>query len=375
MPAKKEQTVENKGIKVLFLLLISVCLIAVGRVLFPVSRPNFGFELQKQYAEQLENKLADLLEPAAGIGNVRASVQAEIVHKNIVQKQYNPLTMTETIVRQKGPVLERQSVSVLINKQNKKKLAVYKKLIEAAVGFDPSRGDRLSVAILPFVKVPLWTLGLSPIILARIGAVLIALILIGCLWLYKEGHKKTVISRLSYTPDNRLWQKAELLKAEELAAFLKTKRPEVGAFILYLLNQEKADAVAALLVSPFINQVMLHLNYIEKLKETDKVVLLQEAEKEIRLFLKKRVHSGLDELADWSDNDIQKLLHYVSKQDLVKALQTSSANVQEAFKRNIPPSLWQNLISQRKAFRCSDKESWTAQEKIMRLAHLIKEIF
>ena len=273
----------------------------------PALFPRSSFVLQEEYARRLESKLVNLLEPAAGIGNVRASVQAKITNQNITKKRYNPITLTETKIRESGPVLVKQSVSVLINNKSKNKLSSYQNLVETAIGYDAKRGDRLSVEVLPFVAIPLWSFGLTPVTLVRIGGVLLLLILAGCFWLFKEGCKT------------------------------------------------------------------FHSNETPNLSEADREILRQEAELEIRSFLKKLESSVLDDLLKWADKDIQDLLHYVSKRDLVRALQMTSVAVQNVFERNIHPALWQDLLRQARTKQCSFAESRQAQEKIMRAANLLKE--
>ena len=69
---------------------------------------------------------------------------------------------------------------------------------------------------------------------------------------------------------------------------------------------------------------------------------------------------------------MQDLLHYISKQDLIVALQDTSLTVQQAFARNIPPALWQSLIQQTQSMPCSVTDSRKAQDKIIQLAILLK---
>ncbi len=274
---------KRKRIFVLFLFLVIAVSITAGIFSYPSFIHRSPFVLQEKYSRYLENKLINLLEPAVGIGNIRVNVQTNITHQNTTQKQYNPFTLAETQTYEEGPVLTKQSVSVLINGKSQKRLSTYYNLIKAAVGFDLNRGDQLSVVILPFVTIPLWTLGLTPLTLVRIGAVLILMILLGSLWLFKEWHKN---------------------------------------------SQKKSQYFYA-------------------------------------------NSSKLNELLKWSDEEIQKLLHYVSKKDLVKALQGCSWAIQNVFKRNIPPTLWQELMYQEKTW--SVEETQKAQKKIIRLAELLKE--
>ena len=67
------------------------------------------------------------------------------------------------------------------------------------------------------------------------------------------------------------------------------------------------------------------------------------------------------------------MLHYISKQDLIKAIQNTSLEIQNIFMRNVPPTLWQDLIQQAQLTPCSKGQSLQAQEKIMRLAQLLKK--
>ena len=175
----------------------------------------------------------------------------------------------------------------------------------------------------------------------------------------------------------KLWQETERLSTIQLSNLLKVKRPEITAFILYHLNQEKAAEIIDLLPSEYMNQIILHLKHIEKLNIRDKAVLLQETENHLKEMLKAASitpsHSSLDELKNWPDINIQDLLHYISKQDLIKAIQNTSLEIQNIFMRNVPPTLWQDLIQQAQLTPCSKGQSLQAQEKIMRLAQLLKK--
>ena len=372
---------KRKSEHVLLIILIIGCFLLtgiLGRVFIRhIPRPYSTFELQKKYSDLVENKLVRLLEPATGIGNIRASVQAEIRNKNTTQTQFDFSNVTKSVVHEKGPVLVVQSVSVLINETNKNRLPIYQNLIKGAVGFDAERGDTLAVEMLPFVKVPYWTLGLEPICLIRIGAGLILLILLGLFWLAKEIWIKPKETPASYHSNENLWRQVAEIPAPQLVSLLKTARPEISAFILYKIPQEKASRIIELLPQNYMSQVVLHLDYIEKLAPSDKIFLLQETEEHLKEMLK-AIHfakstepeNHFDSLKNWSDVDLQNLLHYVSQKDLEKALQKASLSVQRALSRNIPPALWQSLIQQSP---CSEKESLQAQEKIMNLAKLLKE--
>ena len=341
----------------------------------PSFRGSSAFELQEKYARSLENKLVDLLEPVTGIGNIHASVQAEIRHQNITQTLFDFKKATRTVVHEKGPVLMAQSVSVLINGKDKDKFASYQNLIQGAIGFDPERGDRLAVEILPFVKVPLWTLGLSPVYLVRIGAVLFLLILLGIFWLAKEALPKRR-EKLYYLPDKNLWQKAEEFPAEQTAEFLKKKEAEVSAFILNRLTTQKSQEIFYFFPDGYKNQASLHLDHLERLNDFDQFFLLQRAEKVLREMLSKvpeKQKNDFNQFQYWKNEEIQNLLHYVHKNDFVKALQTANPAVQQAFMQNIPPALWQEFIRQMRTNPCSKNESDLAQKKILHLAMLLKK--
>lgn len=376
---------KKKWEHVLLAILIIGCFLWIGilgkTLLYHRSRPLSSFELQEKYANQLEKNLLDLLEPATGVGNVRASVHAEIRHQNTTQTQFDFKNATRTVIHEKGPVLVAQSVSVLINENDKRKLASYQNLVKAAIGFDAERGDHLAIEILPFVKVPLWTLGLTPIHLMRIGAGLILIILVGMFWLIKEWGKTTKNKQARvYLPDEELWHEVERISSEKLATLFKEKRPELTAFILYRFPKEKSTEVIELLPKEYMNQITIHLDYIEKLSPVDKSFLLQKTEICLHEILQTIHRSNstitdisFDSLKNWNDDDLQRLLCYVSKKDLLKALQTASLPVQQALSRNIPPALWQNLIHQAKQFPCTREESLEAQNKITHLAELLKE--
>ena len=270
------------------------------------------------------------------------------------------------------------SVSVLINEKDENKFPSYQNLIKGAIGFDVRRGDYLILERLPFIKVPLWTLGLSPIVLMRIGTGLIFLILIGIFWLIREWiHSRSKVSVPYYLPDEKLWKQAENLSCFQLADQLKIKRPEITAFILYYLSQEKRNEIIELFSEYTREQVFLHLNHIEKLDSAGKTFLLKETEKKLREVLKNlhlgKTESLFEELINWTDENIQKLLYYVSKQDLIKALQYTSLSVQQVFARNVPPAIWQELIKKVQENPCLKTESYEAQEKIIHIAQLLKE--
>ena len=370
---------KGKGLLVLLAILTAGVYIYAGVELCFYDRPysqfKTSFELQKEYAENLENKLKNLLEPAVGIGNVKASVTAEISHQNIVKTNINPRSLNKVSIHESGPILVNQSVSVLINEKNKAQLSTYYRLIKAAVGLNIRRGDSLDIEILPFQKTPLWTLGFSPIYLMRLGAILLLLIISGAFWLIREWlHSKCKASIPYYLPDEKLWKQLENLTCFQLVDQLKTKRPEVTAFILYYLPQEKKEEIIELFSKDYMEQVILHLNHIEKLDSAGKTFLLKEAEKKGREILK-NIHSetAFESLKNMKDAEIQKLLYYVSKQDLIKALQNTSLSVQQTFSRNIPPALWQELIQKTQENSCSTEESLMAQDKIAQIAKLLKE--
>lgn len=373
---------KSKQIGLLLVILILGLYAGIGMCFFVHPRPIYknSFQIQTEYAQNLEEKLLNLLEPAVGIGNVRASVMAEITHQNETQTRFDFKNGTRTTIHKKGPVLVNQSVSVLINEKNKNKLSTYQNLIKSAVGFNAQRGDHLNVELLPFVKVPLWTLGLDPLWLVRIGIGLFLLILLGSLWLVKEAVRSSPKTQaLLYFPDTILWHQVADISPEQLASFLKVKRPEISAFILKNLPQEKASLLIELLPPNYVKQLALHLDSIEKLSPMDKVPLLKETEAHLREIMQ-IIHdsntpdeSSFDSLKSWADTDLQNLLCYVSKKDLINALQSASLSVQNALSRNIPPALWQSLIQQTQEKPCTKVQSIEAQNKIMHLAKLLKK--
>ena len=368
---------KGKSIHVLSIVLIMGCLCAgiLGSVLLrPSFYPLSSFELQEKYAAQLENKLVNLLEPATGIGNVRASVQAEIRHQNTRQSSMNFKNGTRTTFHEKGPILVAQSVSVLINGKDKNKLSSYQNLVKGAVGFDVNRGDSLIVEMLPFAKVPLWTLGLTPLWLIRIAAVLLILITGGVFWLFYERKRSPKKIKKSYILDEHLWHQAELISPQQIAFFLQKISPEITATILHHFSSTKATEVVENFASPYKDWVSMHLDYVEKLKNQD--FLLKKAEEELREILKnfpQDTLSTLNQFQSWSDKDIQNLLRYVSKNDFIRALQRMPFSVRQIFERNIPPTLWQEFIQKMQRMPCLESESLQAQEKMINLAELLKK--
>ena len=377
----------NKYKHILSEILIALCFMGLGiwigvLLVHDFKRPSI-FSLQEKYEKKLENKLIDLLEPTTGIGNIQAAVQAEIKHQNILKRQFDLKNKTQTIIRENDPVLTGQSISVLINGASKNKLSSYERLIKNAVGFNPERGDKLTVEILPFVPIPFWSFGLNPIYLIRIGSILFLLILIGSIWLFFE-FIKTLSPQKNYSPftaNKDLWKKIESIPTTQLADLLKSNRPEITAFILYSLSKKKSADIVELLPFDYMNQVTLHLSHIEKLSFDDKSVLLQETEDYLVKIIKAfqwnnknySDHFILKNLKNWDDKKLQTLLHYISKHDLIAALQTSPNEIQEKFKKNIPSELWEVLTKQIQLNLYSEEESWEAQRKIMHIAELLKE--
>ena len=378
-------TMRNKDKHILSGILIAVCFMCFGIWVGVLSVPDFKcpsvFSLQEKYEKKLEKKLVNLLEPVIGIGNIYAAVQTEIKHPEIIKKQFDFKNKTQIITRENEPILAEQSISVLINGASKSNLSSYERLIKNAVGFNPERGDKLTVEILPFVPVSFWSFGLSPICLIRIGGILFLCILIGIVWLFFEW--MNIFSRKntlpSYSINNDLWQKLEDIPAEELASLLKSNRPEITAFVLHYLSREKSADIVDLLPVDYMNQVTLHLNHIEKLLPGDKFALLQETEKHLVKIVKafqwnnKNADSVFNGLKNWDDKKLQTLLHYVSKHDLVNALQNAPKEIQEKFQKNIPLDLWESLVQQMQLTPCSKEESEQAQKKIMHTAELLKE--
>ena len=375
--------VNNKGIYSLLCILVAFCFwgIGVGTGIFwhfPHNKMPSP-ELAEKYAQNLEKSLIDLLEPAVGVGNIRASVQAQIRHQDITTTDVNPYNFTKTTIHERGPVLVGQSVSVLINERNNNKLLAYQNLIKSAIGFDQKRGDQLAIEILPFIKVPYWTLGLDPICLVRIAAGLILLILMGIFWLAKEFLKQPKEKKSYYAPNEDLWHQLGNIPSLELSNLLKTRKPEITAFILYHLKGEKSSELIEFLPKDYTEQVIFHLNHIEKLSSENKSVLLQETENNLNEIIKafqwnKKGEQNLSpDLTKLSDEEIQKLLHYVGKKELIEALQITPLSVQQIFKRNIPPALWHEIIQKVYQNPCSETQSKKAFEKIIQISKLLKE--
>ena len=340
---------------------------------FPVHKNIF--QLQNEYAQHLEKKVVRLLEPATGIGNVRATINAQITHKNITKTHINFQNQTRTISQETGPVLLNQSVSVLINEKDKNKFYAYQNLVKNAIGFDPKRGDKLTVELLPFVKIPLWTLGLTPICLMRIGAILALALFCGIAWLCREWmrlHEKK--APFVPSPDKTLWKKAEDIPAYQWGEIFPKIPPETGAFLLFHFGKEKSAQIIDLLPIEYTKQVILHLNHIEKLSFAEQNFLLQSTESYIKKTLDTLAMTfPFDQVKTWQHIDIPQLLQYVSKKDLINALKTAPQVICHLFQNHIPPLLWQELSSAIATVLCSDAESQTAKEKIMQTVHLLQE--
>ena len=379
------------------------------------------FELQQEYAGQIQEDLSNLLEPLVGAGNIKtiAQVRLQQIDQTVVSKELTaPYKQSTTTTRYQGPALKAQHVSVLLNSTNRILERDVWTLVENALGIDFSKGDTLSIRMIPFVHIPFWSFGLARLTLIRIAGVLVLAVLllaVVLLYLYK---KSQIISRVqSPRPNESLWRKASQLSPTRLANTLNTLSPEVSAFILYRFPSTLSGQITDLLPSAYVSQVMIHMNHLENLPPQAYRNLLLQSETCLMHLVQKKyapdssqkvveilnnshqkdtvynqmnqqdsqttqsIHLdtlNLDDSTTWTDGDFQVLLRYLDKETAVLALQTAPLKLHQRFAENLPVDVWQEIANQCRQTPGTLAQSQQAQQKMLDIAknliinHLVK---
>jgi len=187
------------------------------------------------------------------------------------------------------------------------------------------------------------------------------------------------------TPHSSLWQELSHLSSTLLADRLVGLRPEITAYILYRFPAEKASELLQNFPENKAAQVLIHLSHIGHISASTSAKMEQEAlnvahdilntihtptgsEKTSEIisqlsrtqngqavikdfnekepFLARKLAARLirfDDLAHWSDANIQTLLRHTLRATAVIALVNAADGVKTAVQRNIPKSLWPQL--------------------------------
>ena len=369
------------------------------------------FTLQKEYSQSIQKQLNQLLEPLVGPDNLKttAQVQLQQVDQTVVSKNWDsPQQQTTTTTRYQGPTLKSQHVSVVFNKTKNITENDVSDLIKGSLGINTQLGDTLSVKALPFVRIPLWTFGLSRLTLVRITAILVLSLafLIGLLfYLYKKTELTQKIPLPQ--PNENLWQKALKVSPMRFSVALHQTSPEVSAFILYRLPNSLSGQITNLLPDDYMAQIMIHMSHLENLTTQAYKNLLYNAEiclmrllkknttpdpnEKIAEILDKSIHKDnvlkqmnkenhqtvqqiqmdiltFEKLKDWSDKDFQTLMHYISKKLAVAALQTAPLAIHQRFAENLPHAVWTELADLCRQNSYTLAESQRAQQEIVAIA-------
>ncbi len=183
------------------------------------------------------------------------------------------------------------------------------------------------------------------------------------------------------TPHSSLWEELAGLQTSLLASRLIPLRPEITAYILYRFSAEKASDILQQFPESKASQVLIHLSHIGHISPTTNTKMEQETlniardilntihtptgtektseiisqlsktqngqavikdinEKEPLLAKKLALKLvRFDDLAHWSDQNIQTLLRHTLRATAVTALINVSEGVKHAIFRNIPKSL------------------------------------
>jgi len=369
------------------------------------------FELQQEYAAQIQNNLSDLLEPVVGPGNVKTTAQVRLqqIDQTIVSKELeSAYKQNITTTRYQGPALKTQHVSILLNGTNRILEKDAWALVESALGIDFTKGDTLSIKIIPFVQIPFWSFGLARLTLIRIAAILILLALfLGIILIYLYKKSQIIRTIQQPKPNESLWQKASKIPPTRLANALNSFSPEVSSFILYQFPSSLSGQVSNLLPSEYVAQIMIHMNHLENLSPSAYQNLLFQSERCLSHLLQRKcapsstekaaeiltkshqkddIYSrmsqqdqqiaqnmhlsvlNLDDLVNWSDNNFQKLLHYLDKSTAVLALQTAPLKLHQKFADNLPVDVWQEISNQCRQMSGTLIESKQAQQKMLDIA-------
>ena len=187
------------------------------------------------------------------------------------------------------------------------------------------------------------------------------------------------------TPNSSLWQELARISPTLLTPRLVTLRPEITAFILYRFPTEKASEVLENFPESKATQVLIHLSHIGHISSNTSAKMEQEAiniahdilntihtptgtEKTSEIisqlsktqngqavikdlnekepFLAKKLTLKLihfDDIAYWTDQNIQILLRHTLRATAITALINASDSVKKAIQRNMPKSFWTQL--------------------------------
>ena len=369
------------------------------------------FELQQEYAEQIQKDLNGLFEPIVGTGNIKTATQVRLqqIDQTVVSKELiSAHKQNITTTRYQGPALKSQHISVLLNSTNRILENDAWALAESALGIDFSKGDTLSIKMIPFVHIPFWSFGLARLTLIRIAGILVLttfLLMIILFYLYKKA--KITPYNQSIHPNESLWKKAIQISPTRLSNTLNSLSPEVSAFILYRLPSELSGQITNLLPTDYVCQVMIHMNHLENLSNQAYQNLLFQSEASLTRLLRKKYVAdspekiseilanshqkeaiiskmnqqdskavqniklsslSLDDLAKWSNNNFQILMRYLDKETAILALQTAPLKLHQRFEQNLPSDVWLEISDRCRQMNGTLTESKQAQQKMLDVA-------
>ncbi len=402
----------QKAIHTLRILLLTGIFFVCGWCLYLFQNQNEKslFDLQQEYAEQIQKNLNNLLEPVVGAGNIQtmAQVQLQQINQTIVTKELSPTNQQITkTTHYQGPALKTQHISIVVNQNNQSIQNDLWNLVESAVGIDFNQGDTLSIRIIPFVQVPFWSFGIARITLIRIAGILslVVILFVGLLiFLYQKANINSQVS--SVHPNEKLWQKAIQIPIIRLSNALSGISAEVSAFILYRFPTELSQKITNLMPSEYVAQVMLHMEHLENLNYHAYKNLLTRSEmflwhltKNIisdshqksgeildKLYQKEAIFDSikqqnpqsaqqihlstldLDDLADLSDTNFQILLQYIDKKTAILTLQIAPLRFHQKFAKNLPVDAWAELSDKCRQMPGTLMECQEARQKILDIA-------
>ena len=404
----------QKASDALRILLLTGIFLMVGLFVFTFyhqEQEKSIFTLQKEYSQSIQKQLNQLLEPLVGPDNLKttAQVQLQQVDQTVVLKNWDsPQQQTTTTTRYQGPALKSQHVSVVFSKTKNITENDVSDLIKGSLGINTQLGDTLSVKALPFVRIPLWTFGLSRLTLVRIGAGLIlALVFLTGILFYLYKQKELTQKIPLPQPNENLWQKVLKISPVRLSVALNNASPEISAFILYRLPDTLSAQITDLLPSEYMAQVMIHMAHLENLTPQAYKNLLYTSEMCLMRLLEKKTMPDAHEkaaeilsksshknsvlkqmnqtdkqaveqmqlesltfgsLKNWSDKDFQTLMHYISKKLAIAALQTAPLEIHHRFSQNLPAGVWIELADSCRENKYTLAESQRAQQEIVAIA-------
>ena len=412
----------SKAVETFRILLLIGIFLAVGWCFFLLQNPpaqNSVFELQQEYAEQIQNQVQNLLEPIVGPGNIRTAAQVRLqqIDQTVIVKENIARKKSITTTRYQGPALKTQHISLVLNSTNKTLENDVWALVENALGINFRQGDTLSIRIIPFAQVPFWSFGLARVTLIRLagGLALLAILFISVLiCIYRKQNQPR---QIPVHPNEALWQQASKLSPMHLSNTLNMMPPEISAFILYRFPNKLSEQITNLMPDAYVAQVMIHMGHLQNLtalayknllvqseqllkRLTQKNTFANGGEKAAEILAKSRQkksvlneihkrdqqsaqnmylnHLTLDSLTDWSDNDFQTLLRHLDKKTAILALQTAPLKLHQCFAKNLPVDVWTEISDRCRQTPGTYSESQQAQQKVLDIAknliinHLVK---